>query len=203
MASVKVSELSPELLERLGYAAASTRQKRQTNSASVWAGQVLSKIDLPRFKQVEKQMTLKCRDIIENNRSLRFLFAPGVALVLAAALLFLYLLYCYCNSLICRKAGGRPGLLIWVPVLQIFPMLRAAGMSGWWFLVFCLPVLNLLAQIVYSFKIVQARSKSVWVAVLLLLPVTSLFAFVYLAFSSGPASEENPRVVEIMTLDAA
>jgi hypothetical protein len=203
MCSIRVSELSPELLERLGYTAVSAKQRRQTNNASVWVGQALAKVNLPQINQVERQMKLKYLDLIANNHSVRLLFAPGVAIALAGIGAFAYLFFCYCSKLICQKAGSRPGGLIWVPVLQLVPMLRAAGMSGWWFWAFCLPVLNLVAQIVFSIKIVEARGKSGWVAVLLVLPVTALFAFLYLAFSSARVSEQAQRPVEIMTLEAA
>jgi apolipoprotein N-acyltransferase len=106
--------------------------------------------------------------------------------------------------LICRKAGHPPGALIWVPVLQLFPLLRAAGMSGWWFLAFCVPLLNIVAQVLWCLNIAKARGKSVWVGVLLCLPITYLFAFLYLAFSNGgPAEEEDEREPRIMTLEAA
>ena len=47
------------------------------------------------------------------------------------------------------------------------------------------PLLNVVAQILWCFKITEARGKSVWVAVLLIVPGPSLFAFLYLAFSDA------------------
>jgi apolipoprotein N-acyltransferase len=106
--------------------------------------------------------------------------------------------------LICRKAGNPPGILVWLPVLQSFPLLRAAGMSGWWFLAVFVPVLNLVPAILWPFKIAKARGKSVWVGVLLLLPVTNYFAFLYLAFSNGARVDEDEEAEsKIMSLQAA
>jgi hypothetical protein len=113
---------------------------------------------------------------------------PQVIFAVLAAAALLYLFSCYCLKLICEKAGGEAGLLVWLPVLQIFPMLRAAGMSPWWFLGFCLPGINLIAQIVWSVKISEARGKTIWTALCLILPVTNIFAFLYLAFSAGKGS---------------
>ena len=87
-------------------------------------------------------------------------------------------------------------------MLQLIPLLRAAGMSPGWVLAFLVPVLNIVAQIVWSFSITKARGKSAGVGLLLLLPITSLFAYIYLAFSSGAPKKEE-RVVEIMTLECA
>ena len=106
----------------------------------------------------------------------------------------LYLFRCYCCMLICHKTGNPPGVLVWLPILKLFPLLRAAGMSAWWFLAYCVPVANIVAQILWCLNIAKARTKGVWVGVLLLLPITNLFAFLYLAFSNGaPAEEEATR----------
>jgi hypothetical protein len=117
-----------------------------------------------------------------------------VGIVLGIALLF-YLFQCYCMRLICKKTGNDPGFLIWLPVLQVFPMLRAASMSYWWFLGLLIPVLNIVTSVLWCIKITQARGKHWIVALLLILPFTNLFAFLYLAFSSGVEVEpETPSV---------
>ena len=72
------------------------------------------------------------------------LIGPKLILAVLGVLLLLYLFHCYCCMLICRKTGKPPGVLVWLPVLQLFPLLRAAGMSAWWFLACFVPVLNLV-----------------------------------------------------------
>ena len=110
---------------------------------------------------------------------------PVVLLVMAVVGFAFYLFFCYCYMLICKKAGDDPGLLIWIPILQIFPLFRAAGMSGWYVLGMFLPIINIIIPIVWCFKIVSARGKSPLWAVLMLLPFTNLIALLYLAFSEG------------------
>ena len=118
--------------------------------------------------------------------------------------LLIYLFHCYCCMLICRKTGNPPGILVWVPVVQLFPLLRAAGMSGWWFLAFLRAGAEYCGPVLWCFNIAKARGKSVWVGVLLLLPVTNLFAFLYLAFSNGASADEDEEPEpKIMTLQAA
>jgi apolipoprotein N-acyltransferase len=104
--------------------------------------------------------------------------------------------------LICRKAGTEPGILVWVPVFQMIPLLRAAGMSGWWFLALFVPVAGLVVQIIWIFRLAKARGKGVLTAICLLLPFTSLFAWLYLAFSDagGSASnEDSPPTKSVQT----
>jgi hypothetical protein len=84
-------------------------------------------------------------------------------------------------------------VLVWVPLFQIFPMLRGAGMSPAWFIGYFIPVLNIVVQIMWCFKIAKARQKSPLVGVLLLLPGLSLLAFLYLAFSDGVSDEKETK----------
>jgi hypothetical protein len=129
--------------------------------------------------------------------------SPAVMGLLIAVSIAGYLFYCYCLMLICAKAGHEPGPLVWLPLLQVFPMLRAAGMSGWWVLGMLVPLLNLVVTILWCFKIVSARGKSpVW-AVLLILPFTNLIAFLYLAFSGdGNHEDETPSRVPALAVRA-
>jgi hypothetical protein len=99
-----------------------------------------------------------------------------------------------CASLICRKAGRPGGLLAWLPVFQMLPLFHAARMSRWWFLALIVPVLNLIAVVLWCVKITQARGKGFFTAVMLILPATNFLAYLYLAFSNGDASEEDAYV---------
>ncbi len=111
-----------------------------------------------------------------------------------AALGIIYLLWCACLKLICVNAGSKAGFMIWLPVLQMFPLLRAAQMSAWWFLAFLIPLVGLVAHIVWCVKISRACGKGTLVALLLILPVTNLFAFLYLAVSRGKSdAQPEPR----------
>ncbi|MSU57287.1 MAG: hypothetical protein EXS35_03745 [Pedosphaera sp.] len=56
----------------------------------------------------------------------------------------IHLFFSFCLKLICVKAGYQPGLLIWLPGLQIIPALRAASMSLLWLLPAMILVLALL-----------------------------------------------------------
>ncbi len=177
VASIKIPDLPLDIQQELGYAI--RPQKTESSGVSDPANQILAGIALPQVKQVEQTW----RRLAPPWVSRVTLSATLLYSVLGFALLS-YLVFCYCSMMICRKTHTGPGVMVWVPLLQLFPLLRAAGMSGLWFLAFLVPVLNLLAQIVWSVNIVKACGKSLWVALLLALPVTGPFAFLYLAFSS-------------------
>lgn len=133
---------------------------------------------------------------------------PKLLIIVGAIFLAIHLFFSFCLKLIVQKTGHEPGLMVWLPFFQIFPMLRAAGMSGWWVLGMFVPILNIVVQILWCVKIVQARGKSVWVTIFLIVPFTNLFAFLYLAFSNGAhadedASDEEGKIVIQSTFSEA
>jgi hypothetical protein len=197
MENFKVVNLSDEARELLGYAA-SRDGKGQTNGVTAYAKQALSAMQTEKVRAISDRFVthipVRLREVKPSSTML---------LVLLGGLGLAYFFLAYCCALICHKTGQKPGILIWIPLLQIFPLLRAARMPPVWFLAFLVPVVNVLAQVVWSFKIVSARSKSAAVAILLLLPVTNVLAIIYLAFSGGNPEAEPERRVQVMTLEAA
>ncbi len=172
-ATIRVKGLEPDIQQQLGYEVAPPKQPLLSRKM---LAQKL-KID-PETREAQEKLV---QDVQERIRTLD----PNLRTGILAGAAVGYLFFCFCCMLICKKTSNEPGILVWLPVLQLFPLLRAAGMSGWWFFLFLLPGLNVLAGIVWSVKICQTRGKSGWLALLLLLPVTNLFVFLYLAFSDG------------------
>ena len=105
--------------------------------------------------------------------------------------LVLYLFFCYCFKLICQKAGTDPGILIWIPLLQLFPLLKTAGLAYWTFLLFFVPVVNVVLFVMMWARILKALGRNPWLVILLLLPAINLLYILYLAFSNGLTQPEN------------
>jgi hypothetical protein len=202
MTNIKVADLPPDLLTKLGYEDPAA-PKTKPNPPVVWAKQTLSKMEAPQLKRIQEQLEGLLH---QGSKGMPFRLpelSQNVLIIAASALLGLFLLHSYCCMLICKKVGIKPGVLVWLPLLQLFPLLRAAAMSPWWFAGFLIPVFNLVAQVVWFIKITQARGKGPWVALLLIFPLSSPFAMLYLAFSGGRNRKKDTRRVEIMTLETA
>jgi hypothetical protein len=203
MANIKVADLPEDVLEKLGYAKR-VAQKSPTNSAAAWAKQAVAKMDTPQVKEVEDKLSQAWQGAATRANSYVPTITPQLIALGATILLLGYLFHCYCCMLICQKTGNQPGIMVWLPVLQLVPMLRAASMSRWWVIGFFIPVVNLIGHVLWCVKIVEARHKTVPLSILLVFPVTSVFAFLYLAFSeAAPAKTERPPRVELMTLETA
>jgi hypothetical protein len=199
MANIKLSELSEETQEQLGYKV----KKPSTNNVASWAKTKLAKIETPELKKLEETIIAQAPPQLVHNQpgqplKLR-LPSTTVLAAVGGGLLLVYLFFCYCCMLIVKKTGNEPGVLVWLPGLKMIPLFRAAGMSGWWFLAL------FVAQILWSIKIAQARGKSVWTGIMLLIPGLNLLAFLYLAFSNGGKDESkaNSGRPQLMTLETA
>lgn len=199
MTNIKVKDLPPDLLVRLGYAA--PKPSASPSNATTWAKQAVAKIDAPQIKRVEERIHDVWRERVPT-RLPQFTAANSwlwISVVVGGLLAWLF--FCQCCTLICRKAGHPPNMLICLPFFQQIPLFQAAGMSAWWSLACLVPLLNILSGILWAFNITKARGKHVLVAILLLLPLLNVLAFLYLAFSCAPHKQE--RTVEIMSLEAA
>jgi hypothetical protein len=151
---------------------------------------VLQKFQVdPRLKEFQEKAVQEITDRF-NRVDRRFITGALTGLGL------FYLFFCYCSMLICKKVGQQPGILVWLPVIQTFPMLKAAGMSAWWFLLLLVPLAGVVVSICWCVKICQARGKSSWLALFLLLPISNLFAYLYLAFAD-PEVGKDPNQEKI------
>jgi hypothetical protein len=203
MTSLKPAELPLDIQQELGYAPTG-EAKSSTNTAAAWAKREIAKINVPQITELHKELDQKLGGRPASALAAMQLLGPTLIFAILGAALLVYLFFCYCCMLICQKTGNPPGIFVWLPVLKLFPLLRAADMSGWWFLAWFVPVLNVVAPILWCFKIAKARGKTAWIGLFLLLPITNLFAFLYLAFSNGGRTVEDEEAEpQIMTLEAA
>jgi hypothetical protein len=185
MGNIKISDLTKDVQAKLGYAV--TEKKESSNPIARLTMHELTDIKLPEIAQL-KQCWRE-----GGAAGVMSTFGNPIAVWAALGVVgIIYQFFCYCCMMICRRAHSPPGFLVWVPVFQIIPLLRAAGMRLIWFFAFLLPGVNLLALFVWYVRIVEARGKRRLLVLWLVLPFTSPFAFLYLAFSqTGPIKTEK------------
>ena len=119
--------------------------------------------------------------------------ARNMILGIFGGLFVVYILFCFCSKLICEKTGNKAGFLVWLPILQWIPLLKAANMSPGWVVIGLIPGLNIIAYLTWAVKITKARAKSGVIAFLLWLPVIQIFAFLYLALSSAAEAPQSTK----------
>jgi hypothetical protein len=199
MANIKVADLSPELRETLGYASPGvTLSKNSASAAATWVKKEINHLNIS---------NVQARNLREESQAridkLKTVPRKQLYLVFAIVVVF-WFLRCACHAMICQKAGSPPGMLIWIPLLKLIPLLKAAKMSLGWVFLFLLPLGALVVDIVWSFKIATARGKGALTGLCLILPGINFFAFLYLAFSDGaPAAKPMATRSRLMTLETA
>ena len=97
--------------------------------------------------------------------------------------LAIYVFYCFCYKRICEKCGVTPGILIWIPLVQLVPLLQVAKMPIWMIILLLIPLVNIVIFVMMWVKICEARGKNPWLVILLFIPVVNICFIPYLAFS--------------------
>jgi hypothetical protein len=186
MATLKMADLDQDVLVGLGamkpsdVTAATAESSGSSNFAKALAPLGDFAGSLPASFQGKEGAQLNLPPIPKN-----------VLIAAAGILLLFHLIFSYCAMQICKKAGMEPGILVWLPIAQMYSLIRAASMSGWWFLACFVPVLNIVAQVIWSINIAKVRGKGVMTTIMLILPITNILAFLYLAFSGGAAENDD------------
>lgn len=146
----------------------------------------------PRVQEAQTLVVARMGDLVEQ-------LTPEVMYGIVAAFIAIYLFYSFCCRQICVKIGQRASPLIWLPLFKQLPLLRAANMSPWWFVlgVLLFPIAWPVMKLVWAFKIGPARGKTWVVGLLLLLPITNVLAFLYLAFSGNGEERPSSNVISL------
>lgn len=97
--------------------------------------------------------------------------------------LIIYVYLAYSLQVIADKTETENSWLAWIPIANIYLMCRIAGKPGWWFILFLIPVVNIVIGIIVLMKIAELRGKPSWVGILWILPLVGLIIPGYLAFS--------------------
>jgi len=105
-----------------------------------------------------------------------------IGLILVISLAF-YIFFCFCCKRICEKCGHQPGVLIWIPIVNLIPMLQVAGMATWMLILFFIPLVNIVVGIMMWAKVCSARGKSPWLVLMMFVPFLNIVFIPYLAFS--------------------
>jgi hypothetical protein len=190
MSNIKVKDLDPGTQMRLGY---QIEQPKPTKMEQVLEATSIRQLESdPRVQEVEERIAAELGEALDR-------VDDQAAFAIAGGITFLYLLFSFLCRSICLKTGNPPNALVWLPFFKQIPLLKAAGMSGWWILTNFIPIIFLVVYIMWCFRIVHSRGKHVVFAVLLLLPVTNVVAFLYLALS-GDGTGPDPSKRHLINL---
>ena len=84
---------------------------------------------------------------------------------------------------IATKTGAANAWLAWIPIVNIFLMLEIAKKPGWWFILFLVPLANVVVSILVWMEIAKARKKPDWWGILIIVPLVGIVVPGYLAWA--------------------
>jgi len=85
--------------------------------------------------------------------------------------------------IIANKTDTPYAWLAWIPIANLYLMCKVAGRSGWWTLLFFIPLLNIVIGIIVWMGIAEARHQPSWLGILMIVPIANLVIPGVLAFS--------------------
>ena len=118
--------------------------------------------------------------------------APGPFAMLTGGVFLLFMvafivaMYVYMSlalSTIAAKTGTPNEWLAWIPIANIFLMLGVAKKPAWWFILFLIPLVNIVIAIMVWMAVAEARGKPNWWGVLMIVPLVNLVIPGYLAWA--------------------
>jgi hypothetical protein len=84
---------------------------------------------------------------------------------------------------IATKTSTENAWLAWIPIANIFLMLNVAKKPLWWFVLFLVPIVNIVIAIMVWMAVAEARHKPNWWGILTIVPVVNIVVPGYLAWS--------------------
>ena len=81
------------------------------------------------------------------------------------------------------KTNTENAWLAWIPIANLFLMLMIAKKPLWWFILFLIPLVNLIMAIIVWMGVAEARGKPNWLGILMIVPLANLIIPGYLAWA--------------------
>jgi hypothetical protein len=115
---------------------------------------------------------------------------PAAAALAGTMLLFVvgmglvgYVYFALAFQTIANKTGTPNAWLAWIPIVNIFLMLGVAKKPMWWFILFLIPLVNIIMAVIVWMAIAEACQKPNWWGILTIVPVANLIVPGYLAWA--------------------
>ena len=110
----------------------------------------------------------------QDNNALAAGLGVGILLFAVVVGLAAYIYMSLALQTIATKTNTPNGWLAWIPIVNIFLMLSVAKKPMWWFILFLVPLVNIVIIIMVWMAIAEARGKPSWWGILFIVPVANI-----------------------------
>jgi hypothetical protein len=119
----------------------------------------------------------------ESNHAASAALASMMMLFLVGLGLVGYVYFSLAIQTIANKTATPNAWLAWIPIANILLMLGIAKKPMWWFILFLIPLVNIVIAVMVWMAIAEARNKPNWWGILTIIPVANLVVPGYLAWA--------------------
>lgn len=102
-----------------------------------------------------------------------------------------YVFFAFTMMTIANKLGTENAWMAWVPLLNLYLLVRMADKPGWWFILFLVPLVNFIVGIYVWMLISERRGRPQWWGIVIgLVPIVNLVLIIMLAYTEaeGPVT---------------
>ncbi len=116
-------------------------------------------------------------------------FVVAFFMIFLVLIVGMYVYFSLCLYLIAKKLNVPSPWTAWVPIVNIWTLLQAAGKPCWWVLLFFVPLVGFIVIVYVWMCIVENLGRNKWLGLLILIPIVSLVYIGVLAFSKQEQQE--------------
>jgi len=119
----------------------------------------------------------------DDHRAVAIAAASGFFVFILIFAVAMYVYMALALQTIAQKTNTENAWLAWIPIVNIVLLLNIAKKPIWWFLLFLIPLVNIVIAIIVWMGVAEARNKPNWWGILMIVPVVNLIVPAYLAWS--------------------
>jgi hypothetical protein len=97
--------------------------------------------------------------------------------------LVMYVYIALALQTIATKTNTENPWLAWIPIVNLILILNIAKKPIWWFVLFFIPLVNIVVSVITWMAVAEARNKPSWWGIVLLVPAVGIIVPGYLAWS--------------------
>lgn len=119
----------------------------------------------------------------------------GFGMIMLVIVLAFYIFGSLCLFLIAKKLNVSAPWTAWIPLVNLWTIVTAAGKPWWWILLIFIPIAGPLVVLTYLWMLITENcGKNKWLGLLMLAPVANLVWLGILAFSKSEKEEQTKTV---------
>lgn len=114
--------------------------------------------------------------------------AAGMGLGMIFVMLVFYVFMAFCLAHMATKMGrsfGKSFILALIPIVNVFWLIGLSGKPYWWFILFLIPIVNLVVTALVWMSIAEKRGFPGWYGIMIIIPIIGIIFFFILVFGKG------------------